>query len=61
MGALVCELIPPDAVRTRSLFLQTGPFLVVALALLERLTHQGLISPYVDPIIQALFTFIRSL
>jgi len=59
MGFLVCELIPPDDVRTRSLFLQAGPFLIVALALLERITHQGIISPYVNPIIEAIFTYFR--
>jgi Zn-dependent protease len=61
MGSLVCELIPPDAVRTRSLFLQAGPFLIVALALGERLTHQGIISPYVDPLIKSTFTFFMGI
>ena len=61
MGFMVCELIPPDAVRTRSLFLQAGPFLIVALALWERITHQGIISPYVDPLIKSVFTYFRGL
>ena len=61
MGSLVCELLPSAATRARSVFLQIGPFLIVPLALIERLTHQGLISPYLDPIIQTVFTFIRSL
>jgi Zn-dependent protease len=59
MGSLVCELIPPDAVRTRSLFFQIGPFLILALALWERLTHQGIFSPYVDPLIKTVFAFSR--
>ena len=59
MGSLVCELIPEDAVRTRSLFLQIGPFLILALVLLERLTHQGIISPYVDPLIKSTFSFFQ--
>ena len=61
MGSLVCELIPEDAVRARSLFLQIGPFLILALVLLERLTHQGIISPYVDPLIKSTFTFFTGL
>jgi Zn-dependent protease len=61
MGMLVRELIPPTAVGTRSLFLQIGPFLIVALALTERITHQGIISPYLDPIIQTIFTYVRGL
>lgn len=61
MGSLVCELIPPDQVRTRSVFLQAGPYLIVALVLWERLTHQGLISPYLDPLIKTVFAFVRSI
>lgn len=61
MGSLVCELIPEDAVRTRSLFLQIGPFLILALVLLERLTHQGIISPYVDPLIKSTFSYFSGL
>jgi hypothetical protein len=61
MGSLVCELIPPDAVRTRSLFLQAGPFLVIAVVLWERLTRQGIFSPYADPLIKAVFAYVQSL
>jgi Zn-dependent protease len=61
MGFLVCELIPPDAVRIRSLFLQAGPFLIVALALWERITHQGIISPQVNPLIKSVFSFFMGL
>jgi Zn-dependent protease len=61
MGSLVGELLPPDAVKTRSLFLQIGPFLILALALWERITHQGIISPYVDPLIKTIFAYCRGL
>jgi Zn-dependent protease len=61
MGSLVCELIPPGAVRTRSIFLQAGPFLVIALVFLERLTHQGIFSPYADPLIKMVFAYIQGL
>ena len=61
MGSLVCELIPPDAVRTRSIFLQAGPFLILALALWDRLTDQGIISPYLDPLVKSVFTYFRGL
>jgi Zn-dependent protease len=58
-GTLVYELIPPAWAQTRSLFLQAGPFLIIALALLERLTNQGWFSPFFNPIITAIFNFIR--
>ena len=61
MGSLVCELIPQDAVRTRSLLLQIGPFLILALVLLERLTNQGILSPYVDPLIKSIYTYFSGL
>jgi len=61
MGSLVCELIPPDALRTRSLFLQAGPFLIVALVLWERITQEGVFSPYVDPLIKSTFAYFLGL
>ena len=61
MGSLVCELIPAGAVRTRSMFLQIGPFLILALVLLERLTHHGIFSPYLDPLVKTVFTYFRGL
>jgi Zn-dependent protease len=61
MGSLVTELMPPDDVRTRSLFRLVGPYLILALALLERITHQGIISPYFDPLIKAVYTYFRTL
>jgi Zn-dependent protease len=59
MGMLVRELIPPDAVTIRSMFLQIGPFLIVALVLLERITHRGILSPYFNPLIKTLFAFFK--
>jgi Zn-dependent protease len=61
LGMLVREFIPPSAVGIKTRVLQIGPFLIVALVLLERITHQGIFSPYLDPIIQTVFTFIRTL
>jgi Zn-dependent protease len=57
LGSLVCELLPQD--RAKAILVQVGPFLIVALALLERVTHQGIISPYVDPLIKTVFAFFR--
>jgi hypothetical protein len=60
MGCLVAECLPPDQVRAKSLFLQAGPFLIIALTLLDRITHQGFISPYLDPIVKAVYTYLRT-
>jgi Zn-dependent protease len=57
LGSLVCELLPQD--RAKAILVQVGPFLIVALVLLERITHQGIISPYVDPLIKTVFAFFR--
>jgi Zn-dependent protease len=61
MGSLVTELMPPDDVRTRSLFRLVGPYLIIALTLLDRITHQGIISSYLDPLIKAVYTYCRTL
>jgi Zn-dependent protease len=58
MGQLVCELLPPSQDRIRSLLLLAGPYLILALALAERLTHQAIFSPYFDPIIRAIYTYL---
>jgi Zn-dependent protease len=58
MGFVVCELLPPSQDNLKSMFLLVGPYLVIALALAERLTHQAIFSPYFDPIIRAIYTYI---
>jgi Zn-dependent protease len=59
MGHLVGELLPPSQDRFRSLLLLAGPYLILALALAARLTHQAIFSPYFDPIIQTIYTYIK--
>ena len=58
MGFLVCELMPQMDERTRTRLFLAGPYLVLALALAERLTHQAIFSPYFDPIIKSIYTYI---
>jgi Zn-dependent protease len=58
-GILVSELLPPGFATLKYRFLQVGPFLVLALAFLERLSPQGIVSPYLNPIIMAVFNYIR--
>ena len=58
MGHLVCELLSPSQDRLKSLLLLTGPYLILALALLERITHHAIFSPYFDPIIKSIYTYI---
>jgi Zn-dependent protease len=58
MGYLVSELMPQMQERTRAMLFMIGPYLVLALALAERLTHQAIFSPYFDPIIRAIYTYI---
>ena len=58
MGYLVAELMPQMEERTRTRLFMVGPFVVLALALAERLTHQAILSPYFDPIIRAIYTYI---
>jgi Zn-dependent protease len=58
MGYLVSELMPQMEERTRTLLFQVGPYLVLALALAERLTHQAIFSPYFNPIIRVIYTYI---
>ena len=58
-GMLVSELLPPGLAGLKYWFLQIGPFLLLALAFLERLSTQGLVSPYLNPLIVTVFNYIR--
>jgi Zn-dependent protease len=57
-GSLVYELLPESQAGFKSLFLQAGPFVIIALALLGRLKDQGLFSPYLDPVIRTIFHYL---
>lgn len=58
-GVLVQELIPPRLVTLRQIFRQAGPFLILALALLERLRPGAIVSPYLNPLVMRVFDYIR--
>ncbi|MGA9753681.1 MAG: site-2 protease family protein [Desulfobaccales bacterium] len=58
LGSLVCELLPQD--RAKAILAQIGPYLIIALVLLERITHQGIISPYIDPLVKTIFAYFGS-
>jgi len=60
-GVLVQEMIPPGYATLRRTFWQAGPFLILALALLERLSPHGIVGPYLNPLIVAIFNFIQGL
>ena len=60
-GVLVQEMIPPGFATLRRAFWQAGPFLILALALLERLSPHGIVGPYLNPLIVAVFNFIQGL
>jgi Zn-dependent protease len=57
LGSLVSELLPQD--RAKAILVQIGPFLIVALVLLERITQRGILSPYFNPLIKTLFAFFK--
>lgn len=58
-GILVSELLPPGLGGLKYWFLQIGPFLLLALAFLERLSARGLVSPYLNPLVVSVFNYIR--
>jgi Zn-dependent protease len=58
-GHLIVALLPPSQDRIRWLLLLAGPYLVLSLALVERLTHHAIFSPYFDPIIRSIYSYIK--
>jgi Zn-dependent protease len=61
MGFVVEGLMSRSDVKGKALFRLAGPFLIIALALLDRITPHGIVSPYFDPLIKAVYTYIRTL
>ncbi len=57
-GALVTELIPPGLTGLRQIFRLAGPFLILALAMLDRLNPPGIISPYLNPLVLAINNYL---
>lgn len=60
MGYLVLELIPQMDERIMTVMLQISPFVVLALAFLERIRHHTIFSPYFDPIVRAIYGYIAA-
>lgn len=58
-GVLLQELIPPRFASLRQIFGMAGPFLLLSLALLERLRPEGFIGPYLNPVVMVVFNYIR--
>jgi hypothetical protein len=57
-SALITIWIPEKLHKFKWLFNFSGPFIVVAIFLVERVTGQGIISPYLNPIVHAVVKFI---
>jgi len=59
LGSAVCEVFPDDNGRAKTVLALVGPYLIIALVLLERITNQGIISPYIDPLIKTVLAFFQ--
>jgi hypothetical protein len=59
-GVLVNELIPPEYASAKRWFSLAGPYLILALALLDRLSSHGIVSPYLKPMIVNLFGMLKT-
>lgn len=57
-GTLVQILLPQRFARMARYFGQAGPFLILALALGERLTHKAFFSSFLNPLVLAVFNFL---
>lgn len=58
-SSLITVLLPQESLLRRILFF-SGPYLIVAIFLVERITGVGLISPYLNPLVrQVVGLFVR--
>lgn len=59
LGAVLTSYLPPRLEKLKWFITLAGPFIILALVLLERVTHQGIISPHINPLVLTVFKFIR--
>ena len=58
-ASLLYVLFPNMNEKFKWLYNQAGPFLLVGIFLMERITRSGILSGYLDPIVRSLFVFIK--
>jgi Zn-dependent protease len=59
-GWLVHEMLPDSQAGVKAVFLKAGPLVILALALLERVRGQGILSYYLDPIVLGIYHYLIS-
>jgi Zn-dependent protease len=58
-GVVITSFIPERFQELEKLIAHLGPFVIIALFLLERTSQSGIVSPYLNPIVVAVFEFIK--
>jgi len=58
-GVVITSFIPKRFQELEKVIASQGPFIIIALFLFERVTHTGIVSPYLNPIVVAVFEFIK--
>jgi Zn-dependent protease len=58
-ASLLSALFPDQYKKFQDSFDLSGPFLLIGLFLIERISHTKFISGYLDPIVRALFDYIK--
>jgi Zn-dependent protease len=59
--SLVSIWLPPESQRLKRMLQVSGPFLIVAIFLIERITGVGIISPYLNPLVREVVRLIAGL
>ncbi len=59
--SLISIWIPPEAQGLKRILRLSGPFLIVAFFLIERITGVGIISPYLNPLVREMVRLIAGL
>ena len=58
-GVVLTSFIPERFAELKRLIAHLGPFAIIGLFLLERASQTGIVSPYLNPIVVAIFKFIK--
>ena len=59
LGTIWVELLPESLAEVKKWLLLAGPWVIIALLLCDRIFQVGIFSKYLNPLVMAVFNFIK--
>ena len=59
LGTIWVELLPESLADLKNWLLRIGPWIIVGILLYDRIFQVGIFSNYLNPLVEAIFNFIK--